>query len=153
MRAALNMLTPLGWAAAVATAVGLALLVLGGLGFRWDPLGLWQRRLEAAEARAEIGRDEAVARRLETEAQADQLRRVDRLQQQQTAVGRTTAAVIEQARSAEDAHEPLESGRSNRLRGHDRQLCRLTPSLDGCAGAAGAAGDGEAALRPGDLAG
>lgn len=146
------MLTPLGWTAAVATAVGLALLVLGGLGFRWDPLGLSQRRLEAAEARVQVGRDEAVARQLETEAQADQLRRLNQLQQQHTAVARSTAVVIEQARSAQDGHEPLESGRADRLRGHDRELCRLSPRLDGCAGAAGVAGGGETALRPGDAA-
>ena len=38
-------LTPLGGVAAIAAAAALVALVLGGLGFRWDPLDLDRRRL------------------------------------------------------------------------------------------------------------
>ena len=153
MRAAIRMLTPLGWAIVAVAVVVVGLAALGGLGFRWDPFGRTERRLQAAEAEAAAGREEAAARRLETEAASGQLRRLDDFHNQRTAAGRATAAVVEQARSADDAQTPLEDSRADRLRGHDRELCRLAPDLAGCAGAAGAAGGGDPALRPGDAAG
>ena len=36
----LRALTPLGWLAAAAAAFALGFVLLGGLGFRWDPLNL-----------------------------------------------------------------------------------------------------------------
>ena len=48
----LRALTPLGWLAAVATALALGFVLLGGLGFRWDPLNLQHKRLEAARIQA-----------------------------------------------------------------------------------------------------
>ena len=45
-------LTPLGWLALVGMAVVLLAIAGRGLGLRWDPFGLQQRRMEAAEARA-----------------------------------------------------------------------------------------------------
>lgn len=148
----LRFLTPLGWMAVTAGVLGVGLLLLGGLGFRWDPFDQTQRRLEAAQVQAEVGRLEATARRLETAAAVEQSRRLDQFHQQQTATGRATAAVVEQARSADDAETPLDVRRADRLRRHDRELCRLAPDLDGCAGAAGSAGSGEAVLRPGGAA-
>jgi hypothetical protein len=41
-----------GWTAAVVAVVALTVALLGGLGFRWDPLNLEQRRRVRAEARA-----------------------------------------------------------------------------------------------------
>ncbi|WP_292227902.1 hypothetical protein [Brevundimonas sp.] len=144
-----RLLTPLGWMAVAAGVLGVGLLLLGGLGFRWDPFNQTQRRLETAQAQAEVGRLEAEARRLESAAAVQQARRLDQFHQQQTATGRATAAVVEQARSADDAEIPLDAHRAERLRGHDRELCRLAPDLDGCASAIGPAGSREAALRPG----
>ena len=141
-----------GWIAGVALALGLLAVLLGGLGFRWDPLGLDRRRLERAETGAALGRAEAAARRLETQGGADQMRRLDQFHQREATVGRVTAAALDQARSAADAHQPLETDRADRLRRHDGELCGIAPDLDGCAGAAGAAGSGDAAVRPGDLA-
>ena len=40
---------------AVVAVVALTVALLGGLGFRWDPLNLQTRRLEAAEARQPMG--------------------------------------------------------------------------------------------------
>ena len=56
-------LTPIGWLAVAALIAVLAVAVLAGLGFRWDPLRLQQRRLETAQARAALAEDQAVARR------------------------------------------------------------------------------------------
>lgn len=112
-----RLLTPLGWAFAAA----------GGLGFRWDPFNQTQRRLQTAQAQAQVGQAEAAARRLEAEAAVQQTRRLDQFHQQQTATARTTAIAVEQARSADDAKTPLDARRAERLRGHDRELCRLAP--------------------------
>ena len=135
----------------------MAAALLGGLGFRWAPLGLQQRRLAAAEARAASGerdaRAQAAARRLESEGADAQLRRLDEFQQQQTAAARATATAVAQARNADDAEIPLESRRADRLRAHDRELCGLATDLDGCAGAAQPARGGDAAVRPGGFAG
>jgi hypothetical protein len=155
--AILKLLPPWAWVAAGVATAGAVAILLGALGFRWDPLGLQHRRMVAAEARAAAAEGqaqaEAAARRLETEAAGDQLRRLDDFQQQQTAATRATATAVAQARTADDAETPLESRRADRLRGHDRELCRLAPDLDGCAAPAEPAADGDAVLRPGGAAG
>ncbi|WP_426023709.1 hypothetical protein [Brevundimonas sp. PWP3-1b1] len=152
----LRALTPFGWLAAGAAILALGAALLGGLGFRWDPLDLQQKRLETSRTQARdaaaAAQAQADARRLETEGAAAQAVRVDHYQHRTTAVERATATAVAQARSADDADHPLEHRRADRLRGHDRELCRLAPDLDGCAGAADAAGGGDATLRPGDPA-
>lgn len=157
VRSILRALTPLGWLAAGVAVLALSFALLGGLGFRWDPLNLKQKRLAAAQTQARdaaaTADAQANARRLETEGAAAQARRVDHYQHRTTAAERATATAVAQARSADDANNPLEDRRADRLRGHDDELCRLAPDLDGCAGAAGAAGGGEAVLRSGDSAG
>jgi hypothetical protein len=153
----LRALTPWGWLAAGVAVVGLGAVLLGGLGFRWDPLDLQQKRLATARSQARdaaaAAQAQADARRIETEGAAAQAVRVDHYQHRTTAVERATATAVVQARSADDADHPLEDRRADRLRGHDRELCRLAPDLDGCTGASGLAGGSEAPVRPGDLAG
>nr|WP_314433817.1 hypothetical protein [uncultured Brevundimonas sp.] len=149
---AFRLLTPFGWTVGALGVLGVILLALGGLGVRWDPFHQTQRRLDAAEARAETGRLEAAARRLETVAGSEQSRRLDQFHQRQMETAGATAAAVEQARSADDADTPLETRRADRLRGHDHELCRIAPDLDGCAGAVGPAGSREAAVRPGGAA-
>lgn len=145
----LRALTPLGWLAVAAVFLALGSALLGGLGFRWDPLGLERRRLAAAQVAAAGAEAERDARRFETAGAGDQLRRAE-IQQTQAAAARGGAAVlIEQARKADDADILLEARRADRLRGHDRELCRLAPDLDGCAAAPAPAGGGDKALRPG----
>ena len=152
----LRALTPWGWLAAGVAALALGFALLGGLGFRWDPLNLQQKGLETARSQARdavaVATAQADARRLETEGAAAQAVRVDHYQHRTTAVERATATAIAQARSADDADYPLEHRRADRLRGHDRELCRLAPDLGGCAGAADPARGGDATLRPGDPA-
>ncbi|GAW40387.1 hypothetical protein SH203_00785 [Brevundimonas sp. SH203] len=150
-------LTPLGRLAAGLAALACAVALLGGLGFRWDPLNLQKKRLAAAQAEVRQASIEAAAqeeaRRLEAQGAAVQAQRVDHYQQMTTRAERATAAAVVQARSADDADQPLDPRRADRLRDHDGQLCRLAPDLDGCAAATGSAGGGDAALRPGRVAG
>jgi len=153
----LRAVTPLGWVAAGVAALICLVVLLGGLGFRWDPLNLQQKRLAAALDRARTASAEAAAqdraRRLEAEGAADQALRVDHHQQKTTKAERATAAVLVQARSADDADQPLDPRRADRLRDHDGQLCRIAPDLDGCAAATGLAARSDTPLRPGDPAG
>jgi hypothetical protein len=153
----LRALTPLGWLATVAVVLTLGFALLGGLGFRWDPLNLQQKRLAAVQTQARdaaaTADAQANARRLEAEGAAAHARHVDHYQHRTTAAERATATAVAQARSADDAEHPLEHRRADRLRGHDDELRRLAPDLDGCASAAVPAGGGEAALRSGDSAG
>jgi len=130
-------LTPLGRLVLVGVAVLLLALAGRGLGLRWDPFNLQQRRLEVADARATYAESDAEARRIEAAGQGQQAARVEIHHRQTLAVQRATVAAVTQARSAEDANDPLDLVRADRLRAHDRELCRLAPDLDGCAAASG----------------
>ena len=150
-------LTPLGWLAAGLAVLALGGVLLGGLGFRWDPLNLQQKRLIAAQTQAKAAaaaaQTQAAARQIEAEGAAAQAQRVDHYQQKTTAAERATAAAVIQARSADDADQTLDARRAVRLRDHDGELCRIAPDLDGCAGATGLAGGGDTSVRAGDPAG
>ncbi|WP_295207117.1 hypothetical protein [uncultured Brevundimonas sp.] len=153
----LRALTPLGWLAAAAAVVALGVVLLGGLGFRWDPLNLQHKRLEAARTQARgataVAAAQADARRIETEGAAAHARPVDHYHHMTGTAERATTAAVAQARSADDANHPLETRRADRLRGHNRELCRVAPDLDGCAGATGLARGGDTSLRAGHPAG
>lgn len=137
MRGLMRTLTPLG-RLALAGALVLLLAIAGrGLGLSWDPFNLQQRRLEIADARATYAESDAEARRIEAAGQGQQAARVEIHHRQTLAVQRATVAAVTQARSAEDANDPLDLVRADRLRAHDRELCRLAPDLDGCAAASG----------------
>lgn len=144
----LRALTPMGWLAlGVAGLAGLA-MVLVGLGFRWDPFDLDRRRLHKAEAVAVSARAEAAARSAEASGQAGQITRLETALRRSTALERATSLSLQDARNADDAPEPLPADRVDRLRNHDRELCRLAPDLEGCRAAPDSAGDGVPALRP-----
>jgi hypothetical protein len=130
-------LTPLGRLVLVGVAVLLLALAGRGLGLRWDPFNLQRWRLEVADARATYAESDAEARRIEAAGQGRQAARVEIHHRQTLAVQRATVAAVTQARSAEDANDPLDLVRADRLRAHDRELCRLAPDLDGCAAASG----------------
>ena len=125
--------TPLGWLALAVGGVLVVALLAGGLGFRWDPLELDRRRLDAARVQAAAGDAAAAARRLEQQGQAVQQGRLDIFNNTTTQAARATATAVTQARSAEDADTPLDPDRLRRLREHDRELCRLAPGINGCA--------------------
>lgn len=121
-------LTPVGWGLAMVLAVAAALALGRGLGLSWDPFGLGERRLEAAEARAATAESDAAARRLEAEGAVGQARRVDRHHQHAVSVAVATNSAETEARNAHDASVPLDPARAARLREHDRRLCDLAPS-------------------------
>ena len=125
--------TPLGWLALAVGGVLVVALLAGGLGFRWDPLELDRRRLDAARVQAAAGDAAAAARRLEQQGQAVQQGRLETFNNTTTQAARATATAVTQARSAEDADTPLHPDRLRRLREHDRELCRLAPGINGCA--------------------
>lgn len=137
MRGLMRALTPLGWLVLVGVMVLLLALAGRGLGLRWDPLNLQQRRQEVADARAASAESDADARRIEAAGQGRQAARVEIHHRQTLAVQRATVAAVTEARSAENANDPLDLVRADRLRAHDRELCRLAPDLDGCAAASG----------------
>lgn len=118
-------------------------------GVRWDPFGLERRRLEAAVARAERAEAEAAARAAEVVAARAQTARIEHHLKTTAGAERATEVVRIQAGDADDAVVPLHPDRADRLRAHDRELCRLAPDLAGCPAQAGAAGNRETALRPG----
>ena len=139
MKGLMRTLTPLGWLVLIGAAIVLLTITGRGLGLRWDPFSLQQRRLEVAEARAAQAKSAADARRIEAEGRAAQGARLVVHHRQTLAVERATVAAVTQARSAEDANHPLGPVRADRLRAHDRELCRFAPDLDGCAASPGPA--------------
>lgn len=122
-------LTPLGWLAALLLLAGAILWIGHGLGLRWDPFDLAQRRITAAETRADIARADAAARALEVEGADAQAERLDRQTRQTLAADRITAVAASDARSAHDASTPLDPDRAARLRDHDRRLCDLARAV------------------------
>ena len=137
VRDCMRALTPLGWMALVGALVLLLAIAGRGLGLTWDPFNLQQRRLEVADARVAYAESDAEARSIEAAGQGQQAARVEIHHRQTLAVERSTVAAVTQARSAKDANDPLDLVRADRLRAHDRELCRLAPDLDGCAAASG----------------
>lgn len=122
-----------GWVIVGLVAVALALAVAHGLGLRWDPFNLQERRLAAARSRAERAEADAHARRAERDGDLVVSREVAAARDTEIEVGRATAAAIQQAREADDAAIPLAPDRVRRLHDHDRELCRHAPAT--CAGA------------------
>jgi len=128
----------------VAAAVGLWLLMslATGLGWRWDPFDLEARRLERAQVSAELSRQEAGARALELEGERSQAARIEDHHLTLREVEASTSVAQQEAQSAHDAQIPLGRDRADRLRDHDRGLCRQAAHLAGCASASGFAADG-----------
>ncbi|WP_428150026.1 hypothetical protein [Brevundimonas sp.] len=143
---ALRTLAPLGWLALGVGVLAAVAIVLGGLGFRWDPFDVGRRRLERAERTADFAERQAAARTAEAEGEAGQVARLDAAAQSAVTLERVTARSIQTARTADDAASPLPADRVARLRDHDRKLCLAAPGLVGCSAAPDLAGDGEPAV-------
>lgn len=144
----LKTLTPLGWLVVGVAALAAVAVVLGGLGFRWDPFDLARRRADRAEQAVAFATAEAAARSAEAAGQAGQVARLDAAVRSTVALERVTASSIQIARTADDALTPLDPDRADRLREHDGELCRISPDLLGCPAASDLADTGEPALRP-----
>lgn len=139
----LRTLAPMGWLALGVAVLAVVAIVLGGLGFRWDPFDLARRRLDRAEASAAVAMQQADARSAEARGQAGQVARLDAAVQSAVTLERVTARSIHDARTADDSSLPLPADRVDRLRDHDRELCRIAPDLVGCPAPPDPAGDGE----------
>lgn len=123
-------------------AVAAAFTVLNAIGFRFDPFKLVEKRADRAEAATAVAVADAAGRRLEVEGERLTAQRVDVVVRQAAAAQTATAALSAEAWSASDANLPLPSDRADRLRAHDRELCRLSPALTGCPAPAPAADAG-----------
>ncbi|KPF83790.1 hypothetical protein IP78_01250 [Brevundimonas sp. AAP58] len=144
--ALLRSLTPLGWLTVILVGVAIVSVLLGGLGFRWDPLDLARRRADRAEAAADLARSEAATRAAEAEGQTGQVARLDAAHAITRRTQAATTPILLEARTAHDAELPLSSDRLDRLRAHDDELCRIAPDLGGCPAAPDPARDGRPAL-------
>lgn len=142
----LRALTPLGWLALGAGVLAAIAIALAGLGFRWDPFDLQRRRADRAEVAAAAAVAEAGARSAEAAGQAGQVIRLDAALATTRRLDAATTRSKDQARNAHDAELPLTPDRADRLRVHDRELCRISPDLGGCSAAPDPAGDGRPAV-------
>lgn len=142
VRTLLRVLTPGGWgavavmaAAIVVLAVGPGRWLVGGLGLNWDPFGSQARRLAQAERTAEVAVANAAARTAEAAVERLQQERIRLQQDAARGAVSVTAVAAAQARSANDANNPIDAARAARLHAHDSELCRLAAEgggLDGC---------------------
>lgn len=146
MRGLSRSLSPAGWTALIVVLAIVCAVVLGGLGFRWDPFDLSRRRAERAEQATMQAQAEALAWTAEAQGQAGQVARLDAALRTTRSLDRATTLSIQEARTADDADLPLSTDRADRLRDHDRQLCRIAPDLVGCSAAADPAVDGDAGV-------
>ncbi len=142
----LRTLAPMGWLALGVGTLAAIAVVLGGLGFRWDPFDLDRRRMHRAEAEAAVAGRQAAARTAEARGQAEQVVRLDAALRSAVTLERVTAQAIQTARTADDVSLPLSPDRADRLRAHDRELCRHASDLVGCPATAGPAGHGDPAV-------
>lgn len=146
------------WAKWLAAAVTIIVLI-AVTASAWDRIWSWlpwstEKRLERAIDDRDQARAEAESRGLEAAGQAAQVERIEAVTRVIIETQAATAEVVAAARSAPDAETPLDPARADRLRAHDRELCRLSPALVGCAAAAAdSAGDGGDAMRPADPSG
>ncbi|MCZ4107592.1 hypothetical protein O3U67_05850 [Brevundimonas diminuta] len=144
-----NFASPFGLFLRILLVIGLALLVLGALGFRFDPFDRLQKRADWAEASAAAANADAAARRIESAGAADTVQRIDRITVQIRAADAIAHQSALSAQDAPDAKHPVDPARLARLRHADQQLCDLRPGI--CAdtpAAARDAGPGDQTLRP-----
>jgi hypothetical protein len=122
----------LSWAPWIAGLV-ILLLAAGAAGLRWDPLRLDERRLKRTQGQLAEAKAEGEALRFEREGAQGQAARLDRFHHTTLRIETHAAAARVAAHNAEDAHDPLDAARADRLRAHDRELCASAPGLGGCA--------------------
>jgi len=149
LRRTFNFASPFGVILLLIVAVGLAILSLGAVGFRFDPFDSLQKRADRAEASAAAANADAAARRIESAGAADTVQRIDRVTVQIRAADAIAHQSALSAQDAPDAKHPVDPARLARLRHADQQLCDLRPGI--CAdtpAAARDAGPGDQTLRP-----
>lgn len=112
----------------IAGIIGLVVLVAVVFGVRH-----MMAENERLKADLKVSQHQAKLSDLEAQGERQSAQRVDVVVRQQAAVERTVSDFTQQARSSEDANAPLSEDRASRLAAHDDELCRIDPSLEGCA--------------------
>lgn len=130
LRRIIGTLTPVGWVASAVAVIVAVIVVSVVWGRIWSGLP-WSAaaRAERAEVTARAAQSDSAARTLEVEGQAVMAGRVDTFHHQTLTIRTATAEAVAQARSAPDAHDPLDIDRADRLRRLDRQLCDIRPAV------------------------
>lgn len=140
--------TPTHWllvAAAAICALVAVSLVMGGLGFRWDPLNLAERRADRAEAAAAAARSDGAARAAEAAGARANTRLVERAAADQAAATEVVHRyAIQLEASAHDPNPSPDDGAD--LRDVVDRLCDLRPAV--CAGHRDAPAARDARDRP-----
>lgn len=140
-----NFVSPWGWALGILAVLALAWLaitVLGGLGFRFDPFNSAEKRLEMAQTTAVTATIAAGARAQEAAGARDTTRKVEHTLGQVRRAETIATDLTTQARAAPDANQDLDPDRRARLRSEYERLCDARPAV--CASdpsAPGNAGD------------
>lgn len=151
-----NWATPVGGLVAMLI-LGVILLLAGwalsGLGFRFDPFDLVEKRAVQAEASADHSQRDAGARRIEAAGEVETRQRVEQVQIRIAAAAEIPAAF---RLETPDDDPPLEPDAVRRLRRADEQLCAIPGAACALASRAAPAvhaGDGADAVPGRDAAG
>lgn len=106
-----------------------AVALMDGFGFRFDPLDSAERRADRAEGLAAAALSDGAARTVEAAGADDTTARVEIFHHQ---ADRITAAIARDAvasAAAKDAADPLDPDRARRIRAADDALCALRPAV------------------------
>ncbi len=148
----LRKFTPTHWimvAVVGVCAIVAVALIAGGLGFRWDPLNLVEKRADRAVAQAGRAKVDSSARRVETAGAQETTRLVERAAADRAAAtGIVHRYALQLEAPAHDHPNPIPDDGAD-LRHVFGQLCELRPTVcadPGHAAAAGDAGDGTPGL-------
>jgi hypothetical protein len=137
-----NFASPWGWALGLLAVLALgwlAIAVLGGLGFRFDPFNTAEKRLETAQTTAVTATIAAGARAQEAAGARETALKVEHTLGQVRRAETIAAELTTQARAAPDANQDLDPDRRARLRSEHERLCDARPAV--CASDAAAPGD------------
>lgn len=144
--------TPTHWimvAVAGVCAIVAISLVANGLGFRWDPLNLAEKRADGAVAQANRAKVDSSARRVETAGAQETTRLVERAAgDRAAATGIVHRYALQLEAPAHDHPNPIPDDGAD-LRHVFGQLCELRPAV--CSGPGHAAAAGDAGDRPSGL--
>lgn len=128
----INFASPWGWALGVLVVLALgwlAITVLGGLGFRFDPFNATEKHLETAQTTAVTATIAAGARAQEAVGARDTTLKVEHTLNQVRRAENIAAELTTQARAAPDANEDLDPDRRARLRSEHERLCDARPAV------------------------
>lgn len=127
-----NFASPWGWALSVLAVLvlgWLAIAVLGGLGFRFDPFNTAEKRLETAQTTAVTATIAAGARAQEAAGARDTTLKVEHTLGQVLRAEAIAVDLTTQARAAPNANQDLDPDRRARLRSEYERMCDARPAV------------------------